>query len=90
MRVYNTKEVAKMTNRSGIGIRKIAARYAEIGAKVGRDWVFTDEDVKNIMMLDRRGGRGRDLSHQQGTTGKELPGSEDSHNDRPEPAPESA
>lgn len=67
-RLYSVTEVAEMTGRAGITIRRIAKRYTDkgmpIGKMIGNSWVFDDGDVETIRSLNRRGGRGQDLISQ--------------------------
>ena len=49
------KQVAAMTGRADITIRKLATRKG-IGQQVGPTWVFTDDDVALIRPIDPRGG----------------------------------
>ena len=44
---YNGKQVAEMLGKQPITIRKISERFG-IGVKVGRDWIYTDEDVETL------------------------------------------
>ncbi len=53
--LYTSKQVAAMTGRADITIRKLAARKG-IGTQVGQTWVFTDDDVERIRRIDPRGG----------------------------------
>lgn len=51
--VYNIKQVAELLGKTPVAIRKIAARYEEVGQKVGRDWVFTGEDIEKLKAVVR-------------------------------------
>lgn len=56
MRLYTSAEVARLTGRKRTTILALAQRYP-LGTKVGRDWVFTEEDLEKIRAINPRGGR---------------------------------
>jgi hypothetical protein len=47
VKLYTSKEVAAMLGKSRVSILKLSERYG-IGAKIGRDWVYTDEEVRQL------------------------------------------
>ena len=51
-KMYNSAELAELTGRKPVTIRKLAAEYG-LGQKVGRDWVFTDQDIEKIKQVPR-------------------------------------
>lgn len=55
-KLYNSAQVAELTGRVQDAVNLIARRHG-IGVKVGRDWVFTAEDVEAIRQIPRKGGR---------------------------------
>lgn len=44
---HSTKQVAELLGITARAVRFWAERH-EIGQKVGRDWVFTDEDIDRL------------------------------------------
>lgn len=63
VKIFTSAEVAKITRKKPTTIVALAKRYKgkpdPIGRKVGRDWVFTSDDVTRIAMLPRYPGRPR-------------------------------
>ncbi len=47
MKMYTGKEVAAMLGKTPVAIRKLSERYG-IGTKVGRDWVYSEAEVKQL------------------------------------------
>jgi hypothetical protein len=56
VKLYTTNEVAALTGRSRQAVAKLAKERV-IGAKLGRDWFFTETDIAAIRAIDIRGGR---------------------------------
>jgi hypothetical protein len=54
--LYNSSQVAERTNRTTRTIQALAKNRG-IGQKIGRDWLFTEEDVAQIEGIDYRGGK---------------------------------
>ena len=54
MKLYNKDQAAELLGIAPNSMREYARKYA-VGQKVGRDWVFTDEDIEK---LRQRPGRG--------------------------------
>jgi transposase len=55
MKLFTTTQVAEMTGIKRRSVTLAANRYG-VGTKMGRDWLFTAED---IVKLKGRPGRGR-------------------------------
>ena len=53
-KMYSVNEVAAMLGKSIIAIRKIVARH-NLGTKVGRDWVLTEEDIEKVRRVPKPG-----------------------------------
>lgn len=51
MDAYTTEQVAQELGRTASAVRKMAERHAQIGRKVGRDWVFTRADIERLRRL---------------------------------------
>ena len=60
MKLYTAKEVAEKLDLSSDSMRHYAVRY-NVGTKVGRDWLFTAEDIKTIKKHKGKSGRPRKL-----------------------------
>lgn len=58
MKQYTSAEVAEIIGKAAVTVRVAAARHG-IGQKIGRDWVFTDEDVAKLDALHLGKPRGR-------------------------------
>lgn len=56
--LFTTAHVAELTGRLKKTVSQIAKERG-IGRKLGRDWLFTPEEVAEIQKIDRRGGRPR-------------------------------
>ncbi len=52
--LYTGKEVAEMTGRKPVTVRRLAIVH-EIGFKMGRDWVFTPDDIEKIKAIPKPG-----------------------------------
>lgn len=48
MKTYTTREVAEKTGKTLQAISRYAQTHPGIGQKFGRDWIFTEEDVKKL------------------------------------------
>lgn len=55
--LFTSSETARMTNRARVTIQALARRTPGLGRKVGRDWVFTMDDVHRIQQIGKEGGR---------------------------------
>lgn len=53
MTEYTSRQVAEMTGKTVQAISRYAQGHPGIGRKIGRDWLFTDADVKKIAALRR-------------------------------------
>ena len=58
MKLFTAKEVAKKLDLSPDSMRHYAVRY-KVGTKIGRDWLFTGDDVKVIRKHKGNIGRPR-------------------------------
>lgn len=50
MQQYTSAEMAQKIGKAAVTVRVLAAKDG-IGKKIGRDWVFTDEDVTRFKAL---------------------------------------
>lgn len=61
MQLYTVKQIAEITGRSEIGVRKIAerqnARGVPVGQKVGGVWIFTAAEVERLRSMVNKAGR---------------------------------
>lgn len=55
--LLTSAEVAQVTGRARVTIQSLARRR-KLGRKVGRDWLFTWDDVHKIQGIDKKGGAG--------------------------------
>lgn len=55
-RLYTSAEVGKLTGRQAQTVRTLAQRKG-IGRKIGRDWLFTESELRLLREIDPRGGR---------------------------------
>ena len=53
-KLFSTLDVARITGHQDISIRR-QAKVHNIGLKMGRDWVFTQEDIDKIIAVQKRG-----------------------------------
>lgn len=64
---WTCAEVGDELGLSPTSIRSTANRRADIGTKVGRDWLFTSLDVS--LIRERQGQRGKRLGNRTGIGG---------------------
>lgn len=57
MKLLNTKSAAAELNVNPQRVRAMAAAGTLRGQRVGRDWVFTEQEVARVKALPRPGGR---------------------------------
>jgi hypothetical protein len=49
---YNAEQVAQLLKKSAVAIRLVAAKH-NIGTRLSREWVFTDEDIEQFKKIKR-------------------------------------
>ena len=59
MKQYTATQVGEIIGKASVTVRVVAARNGGIGQKIGRDWVFTDEDIAKLEALHIGKPRGR-------------------------------
>lgn len=57
-----SQQVADLTGRARVTILSLRQRY-DLGVKMGRDWLFTPEDVAFIASINPLGGRPAKAGH---------------------------
>ncbi len=63
MKIYTSKEAAQELGLAMNSMRKYAVNY-QVGMKKGRDWLFTDKDLKEIKKHIGKRGRPRSIKSQ--------------------------
>jgi hypothetical protein len=53
-RLYNSTEAGKLTGRAAVTVRQLAKTH-NIGRLIGRDWVFTEDDIKRLKAIPKPG-----------------------------------
>ena len=53
-KLYTTAEAAEMTGRKPVTVRQLAATHG-IGRRIGRDWVFDDNDILRLRNIPKPG-----------------------------------
>lgn len=53
-KLYNSDEAGHLTGRKGVTVRQLAKVHG-IGQRVGRNWVFTDEDIERLKAIPKPG-----------------------------------
>jgi hypothetical protein len=59
MRLYTSSQIATLTGLARVTINKYAAS-GRVGQKVGRDWVFTEEDLSTVLLQSETNGTVRE------------------------------
>jgi hypothetical protein len=53
-KLYNSEEAGQLTGRKAVTVRQLAKDHG-IGQHVGRDWVFTQEDIERLKAIPKPG-----------------------------------
>lgn len=59
MATYTSRQVAEMLGKSVQAISRYAQAHKGIGKKVGRDWIFSEADLRKLRAVERGGKRKR-------------------------------
>ena len=57
MKTYTTREVADKTGKTLQAISRYAQAHPGVGQKFGRDWLFTEADLKRLASVKKGGYR---------------------------------
>lgn len=52
--LYNSEQAGEMTGRKAVTVRQLAQAH-QIGKRIGRDWVFTDDDIMRLRSIPKPG-----------------------------------
>jgi hypothetical protein len=60
-KLYTTEQVARFTNREAVSVKLRAIRAERegwiFGRKIGRQWLFTEDEVRDLAAIPSRRGR---------------------------------
>lgn len=60
-RLYTSEEVATLTGRSPISVRirsqRMAAIGKQFGQKIGRQWLYTEDEIRELAAIPAKRGR---------------------------------
>ena len=53
-KLYNSTQAGELTGRAAVTVRQLAKTHG-IGTRIGRDWIFTEDDIKLLRSIPKPG-----------------------------------